>query len=143
MTYLIDGHNLVPKLPGMSLQHLDDEQQLVTLLQQFCLRQRRRVVVYFDRAVPGQAGKRAFGQVEAHFVRQGVPADRAIIGHLRRQGKGASNWTVVTSDRVVAAEARALRAAVLAVVVIWAVVRWRRRRRDNGGPGPAEYGDEA
>ena len=83
------------------------------LLQQFCLRQRRRVVVYFDRAAPGQAGKRTVGQVEAHFVREGTPADRAIVGHLRRQGKAAANWTLVTSDRQVAAEARALRAGVV------------------------------
>ena len=29
------------------------------------------------------------------------------------------------------------------VIVIWAILRWRRTRRANGGPGPAEYGDEA
>lgn len=113
MTYLIDGHNLVPHVPGMSLQHLDDEEQLIARLQQFCLRQRRKVVVFFDRATPGGAGKRVRGQVEAHFVREGIPADQAIISHLRRQGKGAANWTVVTSDRTVAAEARALRAGVM------------------------------
>jgi len=34
-------------------------------------------------------------------------------------------------------------AAVLAIVVVWAVVKWRKDRRRSGGPGPAEYGDEA
>jgi membrane protein DedA with SNARE-associated domain len=33
--------------------------------------------------------------------------------------------------------------AALVVVVIWAVVKWRRGRDKSGGPGPAEYGDEA
>ena len=32
--------------------------------------------------------------------------------------------------------------ALVVVLVVWAVVRWR-RRRSSGGPGPAEYGDEA
>jgi membrane protein DedA with SNARE-associated domain len=32
--------------------------------------------------------------------------------------------------------------AALVVVIAWAFLRWRRNRR-HGGPGPAEYGDEA
>ena len=32
--------------------------------------------------------------------------------------------------------------AVLVVLVVWAALRWRRRRAE-GGPGPADYGDEA
>ncbi len=33
--YIIDGHNLIPKLPGRSLRELDDEMALVGLLQTF------------------------------------------------------------------------------------------------------------
>ena len=33
-------------------------------------------------------------------------------------------------------------ALVLVLVVVWALVRWR-KRRSEGGPGPAGYGDEA
>ena len=32
--------------------------------------------------------------------------------------------------------------AALVVFVVWAVLRWR-KRRSEGGPGPADYGDEA
>ena len=35
MGYLIDGHNLIPKIPGMSLRMEDDEQELIQLLQDF------------------------------------------------------------------------------------------------------------
>ena len=36
MPYLIDGHNLIPKVRGLSLQSMDDEMELVELLQEFC-----------------------------------------------------------------------------------------------------------
>jgi membrane protein DedA with SNARE-associated domain len=34
-------------------------------------------------------------------------------------------------------------AAAIVAFVIWAIWRWRKSRRTTGGPGPAEYGDEA
>ena len=36
MPYLIDGHNLIPKVAGLSLKAVDDEMQLIELLQEFC-----------------------------------------------------------------------------------------------------------
>ena len=30
--YVVDGHNLVPKVPGMSLSDPDDETKLISLL---------------------------------------------------------------------------------------------------------------
>jgi membrane protein DedA with SNARE-associated domain len=33
--------------------------------------------------------------------------------------------------------------AAVVVFVIWAIWRWRKSRSTTGGPGPAEYGDEA
>ena len=35
MPYLIDGHNLIPKL-GLRLDSVDDEMELVAILQEFC-----------------------------------------------------------------------------------------------------------
>ena len=35
MPYLIDGHNLIPKL-GLRLDLPDDEMQLIGILQEFC-----------------------------------------------------------------------------------------------------------
>jgi len=113
MPYLIDGHNLIPKL-GLSLRAMDDEMQLVTRLQEFCRAERKRAEIYFDGAPAGQSGTRKFGLVSAHFVRLGSSADAAIRSRLKSLGRSARNWTVVTSDRAVQTEARAAGAAVLA-----------------------------
>ena len=113
MPYMIDGHNLIPKIPGFSLETMDDEMQLVELLQEFCRRQRKEAEVYFDNAPPGQKNARVFGPVIAHFVRQGMTADDAIRARLGRLGHDARNWTVVSSDHAVQASARAARAHYL------------------------------
>jgi predicted RNA-binding protein with PIN domain len=113
MPYLIDGHNLIPKVPGLSLDAMDDEMQLVEVLVDFCRREGKKVEVYFDKAPPGGQRARVFGNVTARFVRSGMTADDAIRARLKRLGKTARNWTVVSSDRMVQAEARAVRAQVM------------------------------
>lgn len=111
--YIIDGHNLIPKIPGMSLGALDDELELAQRLQAFYRLQRKPVEVYFDRAPAGRQGSRKVGSVTVHFVREGLTADEAIRHRLRRLGGDARNWTVVSSDHQVQAEARAVHARVL------------------------------
>jgi uncharacterized protein len=113
MPYIIDGHNLIPKVPGLSLQQFDDEQHLVEMLQEFCRRQRKQVEVYFDNAPPGGVRARNLGSVTARFVRQGTTADSAIRKRLVNLGRAARNWTVVSSDQAVQAEARAAHAQVM------------------------------
>ena len=113
MPYLIDGHNLIPKVPGLSLDSIDDEMQLVEMLQEFCRRKSRQAEVYFDKAPPGGQRARVFGSVTAHFVSERSSADVAIMRRLERLGKAARNWTVVSSDRQVIAAARARHATSL------------------------------
>ena len=103
MSYLIDGHNLIPKIPSLSLQDIDDEIQLIKVLQDFCRQRGRRVEVYFDNAPPGEPRTQKYGLVTAHFIRQGGSADAAIRSRLKKIGRSARNSTVVTSDRAVAA----------------------------------------
>ena len=112
MPYLIDGHNLIPKL-GLRLDSVDDEMELIAILQEFCRIERRQVEVYFDGAPTHQAGTRKLGAVNAHFVRRGATADNAIRSRLKKLGRSAKNWIVVSSDRQVQAEARAAHAEVL------------------------------
>jgi len=112
MPYLIDGHNLIPKL-GLRLDSIDDEAELISILQEFCRLQRKQVEIYFDGAPPPHAGTRKLGTVTAHFVTLGRTADDGIRKHLKRLGKNSKNWTVVTSDRQVQAEARAARAEII------------------------------
>jgi predicted RNA-binding protein with PIN domain len=113
MPYIIDGHNLIPKIPGISLQTMDDEKQLIHILQIFCRQKRKKVEVYFDNAPVGGQKTRRFGQVTAHFIRQGSTADAAIRTHLRKLGRSAHNWTVVTSDREIIVSAREAHARVI------------------------------
>lgn len=113
MAYLIDGHNLIPKIPGLSLADPDDEMRLVEVVQALCRRQRKRAEVFFDQAPPGMAGSHRSGWVLVHFVRQGLTADEAIARRLRSLGGEARNWTVVSSDHRVQAEARAQGARVV------------------------------
>ena len=113
MPYIIDGHNLIPKIPGLSLQDIEDEIQLVKMLQEFCRINRKRVEVFFDNAPPGQPVARNYGSVVARFVREGGTADQAIHSQLKRLGGEARNWTVVSSDREVQVNARNLRSKVI------------------------------
>jgi predicted RNA-binding protein with PIN domain len=112
MPYLIDGHNLIPRL-GLRLDSVDDEMELIAILQEFCRMERKQVEVYFDGAPTPQAGTRKLGVVTAHFVRLGATADHAIRIRLKKLGRAAKNWTVVSSDRQVQAEAQAAHAEVI------------------------------
>ncbi|MGB7875874.1 MAG: NYN domain-containing protein [Anaerolineales bacterium] len=112
MPYLVDGHNLIPKV-GLHLDSFDDEIELVEILQEFARLHRRQVEVYFDGAPAGQVGTRSLGTVKAHFVRAGTTADAAITRRLKKMGRAAKNWTVVSSDRQVQSEARSAHAVVL------------------------------
>ncbi len=112
MPYLIDGHNLIPKL-GLHLDSIDDEMELISILQEFCRLTREQIEVFFDGAPTPHAGTRKLGTVTAHFVRLGTTADNAIRNRVKRLGKSAKNWIVVSSDRQVQAEARAAQAEVV------------------------------
>ena len=109
MPYLVDGHNLIPKL-GLRLDSPDDEMELVAILQEFARLERRQVEVYFDGAPAPHAGTRSLGTVRAHFVRLGQSADNAIRTRLEKMGKSARSWIVVSSDREVQSAARTVHA---------------------------------
>ena len=110
MPYLIDGHNLIPKL-GLRLDSIDDEMELIAILQEFCRLERRQAEVYFDGAPQNRTRK--LGVVTATFVSLTTTADNAIRNRLNKLGKAAKNWTVVSSDRQVQADARNAQAEVL------------------------------
>lgn len=112
MHYLIDGHNLIPKV-GLSLNTPDDEAELLARLQRFCRLHRAHAEVYFDGAPPGQAGIRRLGLVTAHFVHQDLSADAAIEAHLIKLGARAREWTVVSSDRRIRRAAQEAHATLL------------------------------
>jgi predicted RNA-binding protein with PIN domain len=97
----------------MDLTVLEDEMLLIHLMQDYCQSRRKTVEIYFDGAPPGQARTQRFGVVTVHFIRKGVKADSAIIQRLHKLRRDARNYTVVTSDRQIQAEARSVQAQVV------------------------------
>jgi uncharacterized protein len=134
MPYLIDGHNLIPKL-GLRLDSLEDENELVSLLQEYYrLTRKSGLEVYFDGAPAAHAGSRKMGPITAHFVRLESSADEAIRKRLKSLGKSARNWTVVTSDRQVQADARAAQAEIISSETFAALLKEAR----SSTPGPVK-----
>lgn len=111
--YLIDGHNLIPNIHGLSLKQSDDEQSLIDVLQQYKRLSGKQLEVYFDGAPLDQAGARKIGGIQTYFIATGSTADTAIIQRLRKMKKRASNITVVTSDRRIIREALSMHAQVI------------------------------
>ena len=73
MTYLIDGHNLIGKIPWIDLSSSDDEDELIKLLQEFARIRRKKIEVFFDQAPPGYSGRRNLGNLKAVFVPRETP----------------------------------------------------------------------
>lgn len=134
MPYLIDGHNLIPKVPGLRLDDLDDEEQLIRLLQRYLQHEPGKTIeVFFDRRAPGARKTQRLGRVKAHFVAPPQDADGAIIARLQALGGAARTWTVVSSDHRVQNAARAAGARVITSEEFA-----RRMRQAETPPIPAE-----
>ena len=133
MPYLIDGHNLIPKM-GLRLDSMDDEMELIAILQEYCRIERKQVEVYFDGAPTQQAGTRKYGSVTAHFVPLKSTADNAIRNRLKTMGKSARNWSVVSSDHRVQLEAREARAEIISSDVFASTLKQAR----NSAPKPTD-----
>jgi len=98
MPILIDGHNLIGRLPTLSLEDPDDEEKLVGLLVSYRARTGKAITVVFD---PGEAfalaSARRRGGIEILFAPHGSNAD-AVIARRVQRSKNPPAWLVVTSD---------------------------------------------
>jgi len=107
MPVLIDGHNLIGRLPDLRLDDPDDEAKLVLRLRTYCARRRKRVTVVFDRGLPGGRSRELSGAgVEVIFASAGHTADGILCERIRG-APDPRGLTVVTSDHRVIAAARA------------------------------------
>jgi len=113
LPYLIDGHNLIAALPDVSLADVEDERQLLEKLNSFCTRTRRKVLVFFDQGQIENEPFRSGHFLRAVFIHSPRTADDAIRAELRKLGRSAANWTVISSDREVKQAARAAGARTL------------------------------
>jgi hypothetical protein len=107
MALLIDGHNLIGRLPDLSLDDPHDEAKLVARLRTYCARTGKRATVAFDHGLPGGRSRElSGGRVEVVFASAGRTADGILRGRIRR-ARDPRGLTVVTSDREVMAAAQA------------------------------------
>ena len=99
MHYLIDGHNLIARTPGLSLSDPDDEAKLTQLLKRWAMADaRRKVTVIFDAGLPGGEAKHlSGGGVRAIFAPDNRSADSLIIGRIEGIEDPAQH-TIVSSD---------------------------------------------
>jgi predicted RNA-binding protein with PIN domain len=107
MPVLIDGHNLIGRIPSLSLSDADDEAQLVMMLRRYATKRRgRRLIVIFDGGVYGHPDNLNGYGIEAHFAKSPRDADSELIRRIRAI-KRRDEWLVVSSDNAVAGAARA------------------------------------
>jgi predicted RNA-binding protein with PIN domain len=101
MHLLVDGHNLIGQISGISLADADDEAQLVMLLRGYATRKRgRQVVVVFDHGVYGHPQQLNGYGVSCYFAMSPQDADTQLIKRLRALRRPA-DWALVSSDRQV------------------------------------------
>ncbi len=106
MPYLIDGHNLIGRLPDVSLDEPDDEAKLVQKLSGFVARTRKRCVVVFDEGLPGGESRMSTRAVKVIFASsQRTNADMVMTSRIRK-ARDPVAWTVVSSDNEVLNTAR-------------------------------------
>ena len=112
MPFLIDGHNLIGRLPDLCLDDPDDEAKLVARLRAYCARTGKHVTVVFDRGLPGGRSELSGGGVKVIFASAGRTADGILCERIRR-ARDPRGLTLVTSDREVIATAQSRGAGVM------------------------------
>jgi predicted RNA-binding protein with PIN domain len=105
MPYLIDGHNVIAQMSGISLDDPNDEAKLVILLRQYTASVGKRVHVVFDGGIPGGSSPLSTSRVQVYFASADSSADN-VLRTLIRNTTNPSGWIVVSSDRAIVEVAR-------------------------------------
>lgn len=137
MPYLIDGHNLIGKLPDISLDDPNDEAKLVQKLMGFCARERTAVTVVFDKGQTAGRSRMSTSYVEVVFASSRSNADNLMIERIRNE-KNPKMMTVVSSDNDVLSAARRRQMQTLKSAEFAAILK---RPLPPPKPGPDEAHD--
>ena len=141
MHYLIDGHNLIGKMPDIDLDDPDDEVKLVIRLRSWSARSRKRkVTVIFDRGLPGGEEKGlSSGKVKVIFAPAGRSADSLLISRIRNV-KNPAEYALVSSDQRIIHLADARR------MIVWRsetfAARMNQEREQGMGSSTADTVDD-
>lgn len=110
MHYLIDGHNLIAKIPDIDLNDPNDEVELILRLKSWAAASpKRKVTVYFDGGLPGGIEQRlSTSDIKVIFAPEGTTADALIIKRIRKI-PNPPEYALVTSDQQIIAVAESCR----------------------------------
>ena len=102
MQYLIDGHNLIAKIPDIFLEDPNDEAKLVIRLRRWTAAgNKRKISLFFDGGLPGgQEPYLSSPSVNVIFATVGTTADELMINRIKRL-QNPTEYTLVSSDREV------------------------------------------
>lgn len=113
MRVLIDGHNLIGRMPELELGDPHVEAQLLGYLRRYAARTGDRLTVIFDGGLPGGPSRElSGGGVEVIFAPAGRPADSLIIKRVRKV-RDRQGTLVVSSDSEIVAAAEAQKMRIL------------------------------
>src|SRR5690606_2633567 len=121
MAFLIDGHNLIARIPDISLSDPDDEAKLVMRLKQYMMRRGKKCTVVFDQGLPGGVSRNlSSANVEVLFAHSKTDADRTLKERIRSK-RDSGYWQVVTNDQALAEVARSggVKVNASAIVASW------------------------
>jgi hypothetical protein len=114
--YLIDGHNLIGKIPDLRLDDPHDEAKLVQRLRGYMLRRGKRCTVVFDGGLPGGPSRElSTHSVRVVFAHGGTTADAIILERIRR-ARDPGSLLIVSADREIVTAAARHRMRVLSPV---------------------------
>lgn len=113
MPIVIDGHNLIGQMSGISLGDPDDEEQLLRVLARHLHLGLPKVTVVFDKAAELDEGeRRQGGNLCVIFAPPGTSADAIIIDMIKND-PNPKGLTIVTSDNEIRRCARSRRARLI------------------------------
>jgi predicted RNA-binding protein with PIN domain len=106
MTLLIDGHNLIGRIPDLHLDDPEDEEKLLIRLRSYRARTGKRLVVYFDPGITYQLpASKSQGGITVRRAGTGQRADDLMVRDLRRH-PNPRELAIVTADRAIQSLAR-------------------------------------
>lgn len=136
MPYLIDGHNLIARLPDISLEDPDDEAKLVNKLKGFFAGKRSKCTVVFDGGLPGGRSPMSTHSVSVIFAASRKTNADNVIRERIRKIRDARNWTVVSSDNEVLGFARQHRMKTKTSAEFVQDIQRKPRIQDSRGESP-------
>lgn len=108
MVILVDGHNLIPELPSLSLSDPQDERKLIEILSEYARLSRNKIILFLDKRAIGQPFAKTVGTIKIFHADERTSADETIIQYLQKHPPESQRTLVISSDRHVQIQVQSL-----------------------------------